>query len=254
MVERILVVDDEEVVLSSVRKVLRKDGYNIDTVKSADEALKLLKSSPSYDLVITDLMMPGMDGLAFLDHIRDMGTRVQTIMVTGYPTIETALRAKRLGAFEYITKPFTRQELRSVVVRAVRKGSGELQPSGPVASPGSSIPIYYIPDHSWVGMEPDGMVRVGMARAFASTVGKVAGLELPGIGDLLEQGRVFAVIKAADGVEHSLHAPMSGLVVEVNLAVVEDAGLAGQDCEGAGWLLRIEPHNPDREIQNLLPA
>ncbi len=253
MDKRILAVDDEEIVLDSVRKALRKDDYHIDTVQCADDALKLLESSP-YDLVITDLMMPGTDGLELLDRIRGMGSRAQTIMVTGYPTIETALRAKRLGAFEYITKPFTRQELRSVVVRAVRRGSGEQQPSGSAASSGSSKSVYYIPDHSWVGMEPDGMVRVGMARVFASTVGRVTGLELPGTGDLLEQGRVFAVIRAADGVEHSLHAPVSGRVVEVNREVAEDAGLAGRDSEGAGWLLRLEPQNPDREIQNLVPA
>ncbi len=162
MDKRILVVDDDEIVLDSVRKTLRKDDYHIDTVQCADEALKLLESSP-YDLVITDLIMSGTDGLELLDRIRGMGSKSQTIMVTGYPTIETALRAKRLGAFEYITKPFTRQELRSVVARIVRRGSGEQQPSGSAASPRSSKSVYYIPDHSWVGMEPDGMVRVAAA-------------------------------------------------------------------------------------------
>ncbi|HLE05643.1 MAG TPA: response regulator, partial [Anaerolineales bacterium] len=111
----ILVVDDDEVVLGAVCKALRPDNYAIDTAQSADEALKLLSDS-SYRLVITDLMMPGMDGLELLQHIHDMGAKSETIMITGYPTIQTALRAKRLGAFEYVTKPFTRQELRSVVV------------------------------------------------------------------------------------------------------------------------------------------
>ena len=123
MDKHILVVDDDEVVLGAVCKALRPDKYAIDTAQSADEALKLLLES-SYRVVITDLMMPGMDGLELLQRIHDMGAKSESIMITGYPTIQTALRAKRLGAFEYVTKPFTRQELRSVVVRGLRRVGG----------------------------------------------------------------------------------------------------------------------------------
>src|SRR3989337_3575900 len=139
----ILVVDDDKVVLGAVCKALRPDNYAIDTAQSADEALKLLSES-SYRLVITDLMMPGMDGLELLQRIRDLGAKSETIMITGYPTIQTALRAKRLGAFEYVTKPFTRQELRSVVVRGLRRVGEELPEPGPVVT-GTGQPVYSLP-------------------------------------------------------------------------------------------------------------
>jgi DNA-binding response OmpR family regulator len=252
MDKHILVVDDDEVVLGAVCKALRPDHYAIDTAKSADEALKLLSGS-SYRVVITDLMMPGMDGLELLQRIRDMGAKSETIMITGYPTIQTALRAKRLGAFEYVTKPFTRQELRSVVVRGLRRGGGEPPAPGPAAT-GSAQPIYYIPEHSWARVEPDGNVVIGMVRAFASAVGQVEEIRFPQLDSLLEQGRVCGVVRAADSVEHTIHSPLTGRVIEINPSVRKDPNLAGRDPEGDGWLLRLVPQDLDREIPNLEPA
>ncbi len=252
MDKHILVVDDDEVVLGAVCKALRPDNYAIVTAQSADEALKLLSES-SYGVVITDLMMPGMDGLELLQRIHDMRAKSETIMITGYPTIQTALRAKRLGAFEYVTKPFTRQELRSVVVRGLRRGGEELPATGPSVT-GSAQPAYCIPGHSWARMEPDGNVIIGMVRAFASGVGQIEEIRLPRPDSLLEQGRVCGVVLAADSVEHSMHSPLTGRVIEINPSVRQDAKLAGRDPEGAGWLFRLEPQNLDREIPNLEPA
>ncbi len=253
MDKRILVVDDEAVVLGAVSKALRKTDYLIDTVQSADEALKLLAES-SYDVVLTDLMMPGISGLGLMQRMRDMGAAAKTIMITGYPAVKSALRAKQLGAFEYVTKPFTRQELLSVVVRALRRGVVEPSRERVSTSPTSTGRVYFMPEHAWVRMEPDRTARIGMAREFASTVGEVVDLELPGEDTLLEQGRICIVVRAEDGVEHYLYAPLSGRVVEVNTLVQEDPELAVRDPDGEGWLLRLEPQDPDREIENLVPA
>jgi CheY-like chemotaxis protein/glycine cleavage system H lipoate-binding protein len=249
MGKRILVVDDEVVVLGAVGKALRKTDYHIDTAQSAEEALKLL-SDTSYDVVITDLMMAGIDGIGLMQRMRDMGTEAETIVITGFPTIESALRAKQLGVFEYVTKPFTRQELLSVVIRALRRGeAGALTPSPD--SSDASEQVYFIPDHAWAKREPDRTVRIGMARAFASTVGEVCDLELPAEDEFLQQGRMCVVVRAEDGVEHYLHSPLSGRVLETNPMLVEDAELAVRDPEGNGWLLRMDPQDPDSEIENL---
>ncbi|MBI4875388.1 MAG: response regulator [Acidobacteria bacterium] len=240
MRERVLVVDDEQVVLDAVTRALRKTDLRIDTARGAKEALALLSAS-SHDLVITDLMMPEMDGLAFLRHIREAGLKTAAIMITGYPTIQTALRAKRLGAFEYVTKPFTRQELHSVVVRAIRAAAAE-----PMVPADPAVPRYYLPGHAWVEVEPEGTVRMGMALAFTVTVGRIASIRLPAPGATLEQGRVCATLLAADGVEHSLHAPLSGTVVEVNPAVREDPSMAG-------WLMRLVPRRLNAELPDLSP-
>lgn len=251
--KRILAVDDEGVVLGAIRKALRKDAYKIDTVESAAEALKLL-AVVAYDVMISDLMMPEVDGLELLKRIGEMGIRVPSVMITGYPTIKTALRAKRLGAFEYITKPFTREELRSVVVRALRWGAEEREHPAGEAEGGSSDSRYYIPGHSWVEMEEDGSARMGMAVAYSRTVGPIERLQLPDRNSYVEQGRIFAQVQAADGIEHSLHCPLSGAVLDANPLIGEHAGLAAIDPEGKGWLLRIQPEDPEGELPNLTPA
>jgi CheY-like chemotaxis protein len=253
MGERVLVIDDEKVVLDAIRRILRQSDLQIDTAQSPAAALELLTAS-SYKLVITDLMMPGMDGLQLLRHLRDIGVNTAAIMITGYPSIQTALYAKRLGAFEYVTKPFTRQELRSVVIRAIRAGAL----GGPEAEPAplsdGSAPVFYLPAHSWAKIEPDGTVRVGMARTFALTVGEIARLQLPGRGNLVEQGRECALVQAADGVDHSVHSPLSGTVLEVNAEVLASPSLASRDPEHLGWLLRLMPKHLDAELPNLSPT
>jgi CheY-like chemotaxis protein/glycine cleavage system H lipoate-binding protein len=253
MSKRVLVVDDAEVVLGSVRKALGKDDFLIDTTQSAVEALSLLGRT-SYDLVITDLMMPEIDGLELLERIKGMGHDIPTVMITGYPTIQTALRAKRLGAFDYVSKPFTRQELRSVAIRAIRKGEYEPDRFRPPTAHPDRKTLYYIPDHSWTEIESNGTARIGLARSFAATVGEVASLQLPEEGHILEQGRTCALIRAADGVDHSLYSPLGGRVVEINPSVIEEASLAGIQPEGKGWLFRLEPRDPDREILHLVQA
>ncbi|MBL6975652.1 MAG: response regulator, partial [Deltaproteobacteria bacterium] len=117
---RILVIDDEEVVLASLRKIFTRKGYHTDTFLTAREGLERLEQD-GYDLVITDLMMPEMNGIELLKALRDRAMNVPTIMITGYPTISTAVKAMRLGARDYIAKPFTRKELLSPVMRALRR-------------------------------------------------------------------------------------------------------------------------------------
>lgn len=253
MGERVLVIDDEKVVVDSIRRLLRQSDLEIDTALSATAALELLATS-SYKLVITDLMMPGMDGLQLLKHIRDRGMNTAAIMITGYPSIQTALYAKRLGAFEYVTKPFTRQELHSVVIRAMRAEAIVGSQVEPVAPRATEVPMFYLPAHSWAKIEQDGTARVGMARSFGLTVGEIGGLQLPGKGDVVRQGRVYAVVRAADGVDHSLHSPLSGVVLEINTEVLDNPSLASKDPEHAGWLLRLMPQNLDAEIPNLSPV
>jgi DNA-binding response OmpR family regulator len=253
MGEHVLVIDDERVVLDAIRKALRQSDLEIDTAQSAAAALELLTTS-SYKLVITDLMIPGMDGLQLLRHIRDMGVKTAAIMITGYPSIQTALYAKRLGAFEYVTKPFTRQELYSVVIRAIRAGAVAAPQVEGAPPPEAGEPVYYLPAHSWAKIGPDGTVRLGMAQAYALTVGEIARLQLPAKGDQVEQGRVCAVVQATDGVDHSIHSPLSSTVLEVNAIVLENPSLASRDPEHVGWLLRLKPQNLDAEIPNLSPA
>jgi len=113
---KVLVVDDEENVLKSVQKVIHskyKD-FEIDLSNSPFDGLAKLKKN-TYNLVITDLMMPGMDGLELIKKIYTIDSQIKIIMITGYATMKTALLAMREGADKYISKPFTKIELLSAV-------------------------------------------------------------------------------------------------------------------------------------------
>ena len=112
----ILIVDDEAGVRESVRMVL-KDSFDPVTVESGEAALEWLDREHA-DLVLLDILMPGMDGLEVLERIREKDRLLPVVMLTATKTVKTAVSAMKLGAFDYITKPFDVEELRVVVERA----------------------------------------------------------------------------------------------------------------------------------------
>ncbi|MGE5570288.1 MAG: sigma-54-dependent transcriptional regulator [Rhodospirillales bacterium] len=111
----ILIVDDEEVVRDSLVHWFTEEGYDVDSSASAPDALSKL-AGREFDLVIADIRMPGMDGIELLEKIRSEQLDTSVIVMTGYASVETAVRALKHGAFDYITKPFDPDDL-SVVVR-----------------------------------------------------------------------------------------------------------------------------------------
>lgn len=117
--EKILVVDDEENISQSVRKILSRKGYAVDNAKSVEEAVNKIQST-SFDLVITDLMMPKTNGMELLQIIRDYYPDLAVIMITGYASIESAVKATKLGAEGYLPKPFTPDELMEIAQKALQ--------------------------------------------------------------------------------------------------------------------------------------
>ena len=115
--KRILVADDEQVVLKGLQKGLTKEGYIVDVAKDGIEAVEKLKNE-HYDIVLSDLKMPNADGMEVLNMVRDSSNGTLFIMITGYATVENAKEAMKLGAFEYVAKPFTIQEISAIVKRA----------------------------------------------------------------------------------------------------------------------------------------
>lgn len=116
---KILIIDDEDIVLRSCLRILKNDDYEIDTAYSGEEGLGRTKEK-DYDIVITDLKMPGLSGMEVLATLRKNKPEVTVIIFTGYATVENAREALKMGAFDYIPKPFTNEELRTVVDNAVK--------------------------------------------------------------------------------------------------------------------------------------
>jgi CheY-like chemotaxis protein len=117
---RILAVDDEPVILDSLRKILVVAGYSVDTVESGPEALGLVKRR-DYDFVFTDLKMPDMDGVEVVKAVKHLAPGVDVAVITGYGTIETAVATMQYGAVDYVQKPFTEDELCGFVNKLVVK-------------------------------------------------------------------------------------------------------------------------------------
>jgi DNA-binding response OmpR family regulator/flavodoxin len=114
----VLVIDDEVAVNNNVRKILKKKGYRVDQATSKAEALEKIDQR-EYRLVLLDLKMPGVKGLELLEAIRTVQPQARVIIITGYASIETAVQTARMGAVDYVPKPFTPDEIRSATESAI---------------------------------------------------------------------------------------------------------------------------------------
>jgi len=115
---KILVVDDEHLIRWSLEQSLRKQGYDVITAASGEDALKQVQEDAP-ELMLLDIQLPGMDGLSVLERIKETDNDIIVIMVTALGILETAVKAMRLGAFDYINKPFNLDELSIIVKKAL---------------------------------------------------------------------------------------------------------------------------------------
>lgn len=115
---KILVIDDEDIVRTSCCRTLVPEGYDMKTAGNGFEGLKMLEEE-KFDLVLTDLKMPDMDGIEVLKKIKEEWPEIMVIIITGYQTVDTAVKSIKLGAFDYIEKPFTPDTLIAAVAKAL---------------------------------------------------------------------------------------------------------------------------------------
>lgn len=117
---RILVVDDEPSMRTTLSILLKREGYQVSLAESGAEALPMLAPG-EYDMILTDLKMEGMDGIELLRHIKAVDPQAEVLIFTAYGTIATAVEAMKLGAYDYIGKPFDEEELLLKVARALER-------------------------------------------------------------------------------------------------------------------------------------
>lgn len=114
----ILVVDDELIVRESLGKWFREDGFRVDTAENAAVALKKLQAA-SWNLMLVDIKMPGMDGIELLQRVHETNKSVVVIIITAFATVDTAVKALKEGAYDYITKPIDPDYLDHMVDKAL---------------------------------------------------------------------------------------------------------------------------------------
>ena len=123
---RILVVDDEAIARENLAYILGKDGHEVTAVASGEEALKHLEQT-EFDLVLTDLRLPKVDGLEILQRTKELSPATEVIVITGYATVATAVEAMQKGAYHYLAKPYQHNEVRLLVQKALEKRGLRLQ-------------------------------------------------------------------------------------------------------------------------------
>lgn len=247
---RILVIDDEEVIHASLKRTLERRGHLVDSELSAKDGLDRARRG-DYDLIITDLMMPGINGIELLKQVQSGGPAVPVLMITGYPTIKTALQALRLGAVDYLAKPFTRRELIGPVNRALRRsGSGRDEGSADgdsisapalTLAPGDRLVLR---QHSWAVYQQDGTMEVGIEGSFLAGIGEIAVVELPREGELVEQGHIGFHLTTSNNEAHGVVMPISGEVVAVNADALTSPWTVDPDTP----LARVLPDHLDAEV------
>ncbi len=116
----VLVVDDEGAIRYSVSKTLQRIGYNVSEAANGEEALEMIQDEP-YDVVLTDIKMPGLDGVELLKRIKETAPDAIVILMTGYASLGTAVEALRLGAHDYLIKPSSSQDIRQSVASGIER-------------------------------------------------------------------------------------------------------------------------------------
>lgn len=251
----ILVIEDEPSVARAVVMVCDVEGMSVISVESATDALDVLERT-DFRLALCDIMMQGMDGFGFLEQLDQRGVNLHVVMMTGYSTMENAVKSLAMGAVDYIPKPFTADELLTVIRRSLR--SGMLREKAYAAKLGRDTTMSFVPCPSgyhrlgyvsWVRMEDEGTARIGVSDLFLKTIDGISSWELSAVGDELVQGIPCAVATSSNGNEHGIMCPMSGKILEVNGEALANPLLVEKDPFFRGWLYRVLPSNPDSNLR-----
>ena len=255
-IQDILVIDDEPTVTRAVVKVCGSEGMTISAAGHVSEALRYLENS-EFRLILCDIMMPELNGFQFLEELARRGNRTPVVMMTGYSTVENAVKSlTSTGAVDYIPKPFTADELLAVIRRSLRCGilldqdeSASLPRNGSmsyVPCPSNYYKLGYV---SWALMDDKGTARIGVSDLFLKAAKGIKELELSLPGEDLLQGVPCATTTSPDGWKHSIMCPLSGRIIEVNADVQAKPSLVEKDPYFRGWLYRILPSNPQSDLQ-----
>jgi len=261
---KILAVDDEEIILSSFRKILVLDGYCIDTVGTGQEALGLIQKR-NYDFVFTDLKMPEMDGVDVCKGVKHFRPDVDVVIITGYASVDTAVETMKYGAMDYVQKPFSEDELIAMVKKLVIKRkerigkklkskvnithSTEEETLDTVAF---SIPggVFISKGHCWASLNPDGKVEIGIDDFAKKIIGPIEDIDLPNLGMEVKKGQHLFSIRFKT---HSIpfNSPISGKVTKTNKGLIDELDLLDITSYDKNWICCIEGSQLDDELKEL---
>ncbi len=261
---KIICVDDEDVILDSFRKILVLDGYAVDTVSSGPEAINLVKSN-HYDFLFTDLKMPEMDGVEVVKAVKYLRPDIDVIIITGYATVETAVDCMKLGAMDYVQKPFTEDELLEFTKKSLIKRQDKIQKQlkprvhiahvaeeeklskGEFAIPGG---VFISESHCWAAVGQDGVVKIGIDDFAKKLIGKIDKIDFPNLGMSVAKGQpLFNATQGNKLVQ--FFAPVSGQVKAINHDLAEDFDVLDFTPYEKNWVCSIDADKLEIELGEL---
>ena len=240
---RILVLDDDPVVTLSCKRILGAEGYSITTAERGEDALNKL-AKEDFDLFISDVRLPDINGMTVLKEARVIKPKTDVVIITGYPTLEDARESTRLGAFEYIEKPFT-PDFMINVAKKIFDTKGWILRQAFIDEFRDSItplrdtenPVIFYKEGTWARPAKDGLWEIGCDLRYLMLSGNLMYVEF--IKDIIniEAGKPFARIYTSGGQGSELLSPMNGELREVNLKANDVMVALLKDHLSEGWLL-----------------
>jgi len=232
----VLVVDDEQIVCNSCRRILRQEGHNVQTALSGREALKKVEED-NYDVLIADWKMPEIDGMEVLRIVKKNHPDIVLIMMTGYPSVPSAVQAMRLGVSNYVPKPFSPEILNEALDKALEEREAQRKE------------LFYYQNFIWAKLQDNGSLRVGVNNLFRERIGDILYVDLPFNRTKTEQERLWIRILASDKQVHKLCAPIRGRVIKTNYEINFNTDLINKDPFGRGWIAEIQPSHLKQDLQ-----
>ncbi len=246
---RILVIDDEQVVLDASARLLFAEGFDVVTALDAESGLDLAKTAAP-DLALVDLKLPRLSGLDFMDAVLEHDPSLHVILATGVSTADQAVAALNHGAFDFLPKPFTYEELMSPVLRAYRHQE-LLEQGAALRLPPADPSLLFLGLQAWAHPQEHSLIRLGASDLFQRTAGSVLEIVLPRVNAEIRQGAPLARVRTADGRWHVVLAAAGGRVVEANAQLADAPQLLNNDPFGEGWIAELQCPEFHRELPNL---
>ena len=252
---KLLVVDDEEAICEGCRRILSRQGFDVEKTSDPVEGLSRAESD-NYAAILLDIKMPQMTGLDFLAKLRSKRQDIPVILMTGFPSVPTAVSAISLGAAGYVTKPFTPEEITQAVHRFANHAAGaSVTEATEAAMPATGAPapgtVYRFWHESWLREKADSSYRCG-AVVSGLPVDSAQSVQLPRIGEVVFQGLPMAAVTTPAGEVRVIPAPLTGVVEGVNLELADHPARLAEDPCGTGWLADIRATRDEEELKNCI--
>lgn len=240
---KILVLDDDPVITLSCKRILGAEGYNISTVEKGEDALNKL-AKEDFDLLISDVRLPDISGMTVLKEARIIKPQTDVVIITGYPTLEDAKESTRLGAQQYIEKPFTPDFMLNVAKKVFDKRGWILRQAFidefrdyVVPLRDKENPVIFYKEGTWARPVKNGLWEIGCDLRYWFLTGNLMYVEFIKNIKKLNAGEPFARIFSSAGQSNDLLSPMNADLREINTKANDVMAALIREHLSEGWLL-----------------